>query len=832
MNSQDPSSELTMRQLAEARLSEKQRSLPRSERGQQSAEERQRDLHELQVHQIELEMQNEELRRAQLLLDAARARYFDLYDLAPVAYFTLSDKGLIQEVNLTTLTLLAATKGELVARPLSPFILKEDQDRYYHYRKELLRDGNPPPCPLRMVKTDGTIIWVQLTARTSHDAAGITAYHVTLSDITARKHAEAAVVEGAASLRAFFNSSGTLCGIVEVLKDDILHLIDNDPAALFFGRTAAEMVNQRASELGVPPETIRLWRTRYAESERTGRPVSFEYHHGQGSDSRDFRVTVSHLFRGLCGPRHAYVIEDITARRQAETELRLQSSALRAAANAIVITDPTGSVVWANPAFTSLTGYAISEVLGQNPRFLKSGEHDAAFYRQLWETIRAGQVWSGELINKRKDGSRYTEEMTVTPVRTEQGEISHFIAIKQDITRRKQAEQALEASNRQLVAAAAELGLAQQQVVQQASLRALGQMASGIAHDFNNALSPIVGFSELLLKHPEVLADQEKLVRFLRIINTAGRDASDVVRRLREFGHQRKDGEISEAIDLAGLILHTIELTQPRWKDQAQATGLTIQLATDLRKVPPIAGEESAIREILTNLIFNAVDALPAGGTITLGTELDGEFAKVWVRDNGAGMTEEVRLRCFEPFFTTKGKHGTGLGLSMVHGIVQRHGGTVAIVSAPGQGTTISIRLPLLRTASAPLPLAVSAPLARSLRVLVVDDEPILRSLVEAYLTCDGHAVVTASSAALALPLLKTGQFDLVLTDKAMPEMNGEQLAVAIHECRPGLPVILMSGFGDLMKAAGEMPPHIRALLSKPITETSLRDALAKVFPG
>ena len=529
----------------------------------------------------------------------------------------------------------------------------------------------------------------------------------------------------------------------------------------------------------------------------------------------------------VCGILGAYL--DITARKQADAELQLQGSALRAAANAIVITDSKGDVVWANPAFTKLTGYEVSEVLGKNPRVLKSGQHDAAFYRLMWETIRAGLVWSDEIVNRRKDGSLYTEEMTITPVGSDAGVITHFIAIQQDITARKQVEYALEASNRKLILAAAELGEAQDQIVQQASLRALGQMASGMAHDFNNSLSPIIGFSELLLKHSEILADREKATKFLTNINTCGHDAADVVRRLREFGRQRVAGEISEAIDLSGLVRQTIELTQPRWRDQAQAAGVTIQIATDLGEVPIIAGEEFAIRELLTNLIFNAVDALPDGGTIALGTAVAGEFVRLWVSDTGTGMTEEVRQRCLEPFYTTKEDKGTGLGLAMVRGIVQRHGGTVEVASQLGQGTTVTIRLPLQLPDSVAGKIT-TATCAKKLRVLVVDNEPMLREIVDAWLTEAGHRVATAESGAAALQRLQSLPFDLVITDKAMPNLSGEQLAAAIHAVDSNLPVILMTGFGDLMKAAGEMPPHISAILSKPITEESLRAALAKVF--
>ena len=643
-----------------------------------------------------------------------------------------------------------------------------------------------------------------------------------------RQAVEAALRESDAQLHSLYAAMTEGMALHELITDaagqplDYV-LLDVNPAfESIVGLSRAAVVGRRASEVygtGVAP-----YLDTYAAVATTGRPVNFES--AYAPLGKVFSISVF----APAPRRFATVFADITAHKQAEAELQLQGSALNAAANAIVITDPKGDVVWANPAFTKLTGYAASEVLGKNLRVLKSGQHDAAFYRLMWETICAGLVWSGEIVNKRKDGSLYTEEMTITPVSTDAGVITHYIAIKQDITARKLVGHALEISNRQLVAAAAELGVAQQQIVQQASLRALGQMASGIAHDFNNALSPIIGFSELLLKHPAQLADQEKAKKFLTSINTCGQDAANVVRRLREFGRQRVAGQISEAIDLPGLVLQIIDLTQPRWQDQAQAAGLTIQIATDLGKVPVIAGEEFSIREVLTNLIFNAVDALPTGGTITLGTAVDGEFVRVWVSDTGTGMTEEVRQRCFEPFFTTKDDKGTGLGLAMVHGIVQRHGGTVEVESQLGQGTTFTIRLPLKLSKLGAAGISESVR-GKRLRVLVVDNEPMLREIVDALLTDDGHSVVTAESGGAALQRIQTVPFDLVITDKAMPNMNGEQLAVAIHAVVPDLPVILMSGFGDLMKVAGEMPPHISAILSKPITEESLRAALAKVFP-
>lgn len=401
-----------------------------------------------------------------------------------------------------------------------------------------------------------------------------------------------------------------------------------------------------------------------------------------------------------------------------------------------------------------------------------------------------------------------------------------FIA---DITERKRAEAALYESNRRLEKALAELQATQQQVLQQERLRALGQMASGIAHDFNNALSSVLGFSELLLDHPEYLDDKPKVTRYLRLMNTAAQDARDVVRRLREFYRSREEDEVLVPVEINQLVHQAISLTQPRWKDQSFASGITIHIETDLQRIPLAAANDAEVREVLTNLILNAVDAMPQGGTLTIRTRPEREAVVVEVSDTGVGMTEDVRDRCLEPFFSTKGEHGTGLGLAMVYGIIRRLNGTLDLDSEPGRGTTVVIRLPVAtgqpdgrsqETADAP---------SRQLRILVVDDEPTMREVLTEFLTCDGHAVETASNGREGLEKFHAGWFDLVVTDRGMPEMSGDQFAAAIKCTAPDKPIIALTGFGDLMEASGEKPAGVNLVVCKPVTRAALRQALAKV---
>ena len=374
-----------------------------------------------------------------------------------------------------------------------------------------------------------------------------------------------------------------------------------------------------------------------------------------------------------------------------------------------------------------------------------------------------------------------------------------------------------------------ELREMQRQAVSQERLRAFGEMAGGIVHDFNNALMSVIGYSEILLNDDEMLRDLETARGFLKIMNTAGQDASHVIGRLRDFYRPREISDVFARVDLNEILEQAVPLTQPKWKGQALAEGRTITVELDLAKLPPISGNPAQLREVATNLIFNAVDAMPAGGTITLRTSTEEGLAVLEVRDTGSGMSEEVRSRCLEPFFSTKGEKGTGLGLSMVFGILKRHEGSVEIESAPGQGTTFRLRLPPMDEAPAPAE-DDEGRMARSLHVLVVDDEPVSRGVLESYLMADGHSVVTAGSAGEAIGCVVTEPFDLLITDHAMPGMNGVQLAAAVRAMHAGQPVILVTGFAAGSMGADEEPPGVDLVMRKPVPRRELRRALVSVM--
>jgi Signal transduction histidine kinase regulating C4-dicarboxylate transport system len=394
---------------------------------------------------------------------------------------------------------------------------------------------------------------------------------------------------------------------------------------------------------------------------------------------------------------------------------------------------------------------------------------------------------------------------------------------QQDLDNLRQAKAQLEEAINQLK-------LTQDSVIAEERLHALGQMSAGIAHDFNNYLSPIIGLSELMLTRPHIIGQPEKVLQYLRAIHQAGLDAALVVRRLREYYRAANAGDEVEVIDLKLVVEQTIELTQSRWGDQSLSTDTKYRITTKLDEAG-VAGRASELRQMLVNLIFNALDAMPNGGDLSFTIERDAKrpgIVNLEVRDTGEGMTAEVRKRCLEPFFTTKGTAGTGLGLATTYGIVKRHHGEIQIESEPGIGTRIIITLPTVamqRTASAPKEKACTP----TMHILVIDDEVMVSNVIAEYLRADGHRVDVADGPTIGLHKINDGQYDLIITDRAMPEMSGDQLAIRAKRIAPHVPILMLTGFGDFMIARGERPVGVDAVIGKPVSIDGLRDAIADV---
>ncbi len=376
-----------------------------------------------------------------------------------------------------------------------------------------------------------------------------------------------------------------------------------------------------------------------------------------------------------------------------------------------------------------------------------------------------------------------------------------------------------------------ELRVTQQQIIQQERMHALGTMASGIAHDLNNGLSIILGYGDMLLTDENQFPTGSTSRRELEKIVLAGHDNAELVKRLGEFYRPRNTREAQQAVNLNELIEEAIALTAPRWQAQANGGGKTIRIKKDFDEVPKIGGMPTELREVMTNLIFNAVDAMPYGGRLCFRTSGKRGRVRFQISDNGTGMDEETCRKCIEPFFTTKGAHGSGLGLAMSHGIIRRHGATFEIESEIGKGTTFTIYFPVLKEELGPA-LAFSGRIIEKLRILVVDDQPAILEIVRAYLEEDHHIVATALNAREAMQKFCLERFDLVITDRAMPGGNGDELAASIKQLGPLGPIIMLTGFADLIVYSDQSSKNVDLVLSKPARLDDLRRAIMTVMPG
>jgi CheY-like chemotaxis protein len=376
-------------------------------------------------------------------------------------------------------------------------------------------------------------------------------------------------------------------------------------------------------------------------------------------------------------------------------------------------------------------------------------------------------------------------------------------------------------------------------VMQQERLRALGQMASGIAHDINNAISPVSLYTESLLEREPNLSERTR--NYLTTIQRAIEDVARTVARMREFYRERDAQLTLERVEINRSVQQVVELTKPRWSDLPQARGAMVDLQTYLADpLPDIMGAEHEIRDALTNLIFNAVDAMPTGGALTVRTRratvADGETrVLIEVTDSGVGMDEDTRRRCLEPFYTTKGERGTGLGLAMVYGMIQRHSAELEIDSEPGKGTTVRLNFPAVTSSIVSLPKAKSAAaVKRPLRILLVDDDPLLIKSLQDTLQEDGHLVTATHGGhegieAFAAAAKRGECFDIVVTDLGMPHIDGRKVATSVKGVSPTTPVVLLTGWGQRLIATNDAPAHVDKVLAKPPRLHELRAALAEL---
>jgi PAS domain S-box-containing protein len=516
------------------------------------------------------------------------------------------------------------------------------------------------------------------------------------------------------------------------------------------------------------------------------------------------------------------VARDITLRKQTEAELQLLATAVEQVAESIIVVDPKGNIQYVNPAFEQTTGYTREEIIGQSSAILESSGHDNKFSRQIWNTLRCGESWAGRFTNRKKDGTLYQTEATISPILDTSGTIISLVSVQRDISEEIKLET---------------------QLRQAQKMEAIGTLAGGIAHDFNNILTAIIGNAQLL----QLGIDAKNLARKkLDNILKASHRAKDLVMQILAFSRQTEKERQPVQIHL--VVKETLKLL----KASLPSTIEIRQNITSVSSANVVMADSTQIQQVLMNLCTNAHHAMRKKGGVleialsSLDLDIDGATAyrgltpgpwiKLSVCDTGHGMDPATLKRIFDPYFTTKKKGvGTGLGLAVVHGIVKSHGGMISVSSKPGRGSTFHVFLPRIDSdlkSETETESLEPLPEGNNELILLVDDEEMVIDMVRHMIERLGYQVVTTTRPDEALKVFGTqpDAFDLVITDMTMPRMTGDVLARELMRIRPNIPVILCTGYSEMMTEEEASATGIRAFFLKPFTLADLSETIRKVL--
>ena len=703
---------------------------------------------------------------------------YDLFPKAEADFFTAKDR-------------LVLDSRELVDIPEEPLLNKNNEERILHTKKIPILDETGSPQYL----------------------LGIS------EDITERKQAEEKQLRSDQRLRLHKELSPL--GFLE-WDENFLAVEWNAACERIFGYTREEAIGRHVKDL-ILPEAVHKLVDGVFESlmNQTGGEHSINK-----NITKDGRFIICEWFNTTLVNKDgkavgvASICHDITEQKKAEESIRKLSQAIEQSPVSIVITDLEGRIEFINTQFTKITGYTFAEALGQNPRILKSGETPAEEYRRLWQTIRSGDIWQGEFHNRKKNGKLFWEHATIAPVRDTDNAITHFVAVKEDITERKKLEA---------------------QLLQTQKMEAVGQLAGGVAHDFNNMLGVIIGRTELALGQ-EGLGDAQR--NNLQEILTAGIRSSEITRQLLAFA--RKQTIQPKVLDLNDTVEGMLKMLRRLIGEDIDLTWLPGA------KLWPVKMDPSQVDQILANLSVNARDAIDGVGKITIETQktvLDdtycsehkgyrpGEYVMLAVSDNGSGMDKQTVDKIFEPFFTTKGLgKGTGLGLATIYGIVKQNDGFVNVYSEPGQGSTFKIYLPR-HAAETEQKCEKSAPVqlpGGDETILLVEDEAAMLTMVKQMLEKLGYSVLASSSPREALHIAgeNPGDIDLLITDLVMPEMTGRELKDNLISFCSGFKYLFMSGYTGNVIAQQKVLEEGVNFIQKPFSEQALAAKVRKVLDG
>ena len=748
-------------------------------------------------------------RVAQALEDSEK-QYRGLLEAAPDAMVVVNQAGEIVLLNLRAEAQFGYRRDELVGKNVNAIIPEGFAER-------LIADAlrSPEAAQAQQIgmgieltgrRRNGSDFPIEIMLSPLESPKGILVT-AAIRDISVRKRAEETL-----------RKSEELFRLITETIDEVFWISDSHFAKVFYvgpgyervwGRTQASLYENPQTFLEpVHPKDRERTLTRF-EIMKSGKPFDHEYRILRPDGAVVWIWNHGFPVRNEKGEvlRYVGVALDITERKRQEAVHFRLLTAIEQAAEAVVVTDAEGEIQYVNPAFSTMTGYSREEALGKNPRILKSGKHDAAVYADMWATILAGRVWKGEMINRRKDESLYTERMSVTPVRDEQGIMTHSVAIKEDITAAR---------------------LLEDQFRQAQKMEAVGRLAAGITHDFNNLLTVIVGYSDEILGQ---LVPSDPLHDLVTEIKSAGEKAEGLTRQLMAFS--RREALAPRILDMNTLIANLTKILK-------RLLGGDIDLVFNPAPIPAmINADPGLIEQLVMNLAINSRDAMPRGGKLTVEishVHFDdaysashfsvsaGPYVMLAVTDNGCGMDKDTQSHIFEPFFTTKeaGK-GTGLGLATVYGVVKQSRGSIFVYSEPGAGTTFKVYLPAVK-GSIEAAGKSAVPARGSETVLLVEDDDSVRKLARSVLEDQGYTVLESAGgeeARLSAEKHK-GPIHLLLTDVVMPGMGGRELSDALAPLRPDMRTLYMSGYTDDTVVRHGVLEKGMAFLQKPYTAESL----------
>ncbi len=722
--------------------------------------------------------------------------------------------GCFMRVNPAFVQLSGYSESELISRPFLEFVLPEDRQRTIDEMEMQVKVRPSLNFENRYLRKDGSVVSLSWTAYFDRKE-GVT--YATAHDVAERKRAEEALRQSEAQLKEAQRVANVgswrlnLATNQVVWTEELYRMFGLDP------NLPPPLYTEH--QILFTPESWQRLSTALSRTCETGVPYELELEIVRGNGSKGWILARGEPLRNTQGAiveLHG-IAQDITARKQAEEHLRKLSRAVEQSPSSIIIADKAGNIEYANPKFMQITGYSFEEVVGKNPRILKSGEMSAESYKQLWDTISAGREWRGEFHNRKKNGELYWESATISPILDAEGKITHFLAEKEDITEKK---------------------LLEAQFLRAQRLESIGHLAGGIAHDLNNILAPILMSIELL---KEEVKSQENL-SMLGILQSSARRGVDIVKQVLTFARGAEGRHVPlQPSHLLKELAKMIRETFPK----------NITLKIELEKSCwAVSGDATQLHQVLLNLTVNARDAMPQGGTLRLAIEdvlldedaarlipgtVPGPYVMLRISDTGTGISQEIAGKIFDPFFTTKGpEKGTGLGLSTVSGIVKSHGGFIQFDSIPGCGTEFKVYLPA-QTESAPSnggKAPQSLPQGQNELILIVDDEEAVLSMAKLILESNGYRVLTASGGieALALYSEKRAQIDLVATDLNMPYLSGLETIAKLKKLNPNVKTIVFTG-ADLAQEpsmAGRLAKY--SCLKKPFNIALLLNTLRQIL--